>query len=344
MIVNMSGGGAKELAVKIIGDDVQPVGKAGMLWVNTEITIDGWAFSAVAPGSPSAGMIWVQTDAASANVINILKKNAAVENVKSVYQYVSGAWVRLEAFYHNGTDWVQVSYIVINPNTDLAYTGSWSIIDDGGGHWRVKFFTSGTLTVTGGGAIDLFLLGGGGGTPQGVSGGGGGGYTATYSNLALGAGSYAIVVGAGGVLTSVAGNGNQGGTSTALGHSAPGGYGGTQLGKGGNGGSGGAGSYNASGSPNSCNGGTNGANGTNGGNNTTMVGGTGQGTTTREFAESTGTLYAPGGASYNGTIGTPFNTDGTANTGGGAGSSVAMVNGHNGGSGIIVIRDHREAA
>lgn len=341
------GGGASDLAVRILGGTVQPAGSAGMLWVNTDVAIDGWAFAAVAPGSPAAGMVWIQTDAANANAINILKNNAAVENVKSVYQYTSGAWARLEAYYHNGTGWAQVSYVVINPNTDLSYTGSWSIIDDGDGHWRVKFTTSGTLTVTGGGAIDLFLLGGGGGTPKGVSGGGGGGYTATHGNLSLSAGTYAIVVGSGGVGINVDGAGNQGGTTSALGFSAAGGYGGVSNAKGGNGGSGGGGAYNNGGSPNTCGGGSDGSNGTAGGDTTTRVGGTGQGSTTREFGEATGTLYAGGGASYGGAAGAgggaAFSTAAVANTGGGAGSGGGTLTGYAGGSGIVVMRDHRAA-
>ena len=42
MILNMSGG-AKELAVKVVGGTVQPTGVAGMLWCNTATVIPSCA-------------------------------------------------------------------------------------------------------------------------------------------------------------------------------------------------------------------------------------------------------------------------------------------------------------
>lgn len=206
-----------------------------------------------------------------------------------------------------------------NPNTDFTYTGSYSIIDDGEGHWRVKFLTSGTLTVTGSAAIQVFLVGGGGG---GRTGGGGGGYTLTQS-LTLTPGTYNIVIGTGGPQAT------NGGNTTAFSLTAnggvAGGFGNSATGVGGKGGSGGGGTYNGTG-------GTNGGNGTNG---SVAVGGTGQGTTTKEFAETDGTLYSTGGNSY-GSGGAAR----AANTGDG-GHGNGANSGWAGGSGILIIRDHR---
>ena len=82
--------------------------------------------------------------------------------------------------------------------------------------------------------------------------------------------------------------------------------------------------------------------------------GIGQGTTTREFGESTGDLYSGGGsgaergntttiiAGGSGGGGTGGNGGaGTANTGGGGGGSTAQSGGGAGGSGIVIIRNHR---
>ena len=48
---------------------------------------------------------------------------------------------------------------------EYTYTGNASLIDDGGGNWRIKFLTSGTLTFTklgnAKGGLDVFLVGGG---------------------------------------------------------------------------------------------------------------------------------------------------------------------------------------
>ena len=229
----------------------------------------------------------------------------------------------------------------------FTYTGSYEVIDDGHGNWRIKFLTSGTLTFTSlanaSRGIDVFLVGAGAGGVSYVGtivsvAGGGAGYTKTQKNVPVTRGtSYSIVIGSGGANKSYqAGNpssvtGNAGGSTSAFGYTASGG-GSCKAGHnyypetynyswsdGGNGGSGGG--------PHNKNGGTNGGNGENGG--THHAGGTGQGTTTREFGENDGALYATGGGSSSARGGA--NT-GNGNYGGSSGS---------GGSGIVVIRNHR---
>ena len=117
---------------------------------------------------------------------------------------------------------------------------------------------------------------------------------------------------------------------------------------GGNGGSGGGG----------MDGGNGGSNGSNGGSSYLYGGGTGQGTTTREFGESEGTLYSGGGGGgINGGFGGPggggngasvihfdnqtiYNagTAGQAGTGGGGGGGNNGGGEQPGGSGIAIIR------
>ena len=100
-------------------------------------------------------------------------------------------------------------------------------------------------------------------------------------------------------------------------------------------------------------GGSNGGNGGNGEYPLSYSGGAGQGTTTRAFNESTGTLYSGGGGGYNGSGGAGgggngygYNgggngKDGASNTGGGGGgcsNSSKRNGGGAGGSGIAIIR------
>lgn len=245
---------------------------------------------------------------------------------------------------------------------EFSYSGNYKLIDDGkdGGtrNWRIKLHTSGTLKFTKVvDAIDVFLVGGGGG---GGGGGGAGGYTKTTRNVAVSAGTeYSIVIGAGaaGLFSSSDhyANASQGGTTTAFGSSAEGGWAGVggvhhsavSTGWGGSGGGGfGAGA-----------GGSDGSAGSDGG----WPGGAGQGTTTREFGETTGDLYAGGGGGgdYDGWgnrtgaggaggggngSGTGKGANGTANTGGGGGGGFRgdpSYYGGDGGSGIVVIRNAR---
>ena len=238
-----------------------------------------------------------------------------------------------------------------------TYTGDSEFISDGGDNWRIKFLTSGTLTFsslgTASSGIDLFLVGGG-------SAEGGGGYTATHKGLSIAKGtSYSIVVGSGGTSSSV-----NGGTSSGFGKSVNGGQG-----KDGGSGAGGSGYVN-----DGATGGSNGGNGGLGGDNWT--GGTGQGTTTREFGESSGALYAGGGGGglgsgckaclpdSNGKMtvdktsvggaggdstagngegykGAASCTNGKTNTGGGAGLGKRGTAQCTGGSGVVIIRNKR---
>ena len=225
---------------------------------------------------------------------------------------------------------------------DFTYTGTYHLLKDGGNNWRIKFLTSGTLKFTRLGnaesGIDVFLVGGGGSGNNGANtigaggGGGGGGYTTTKKGVSVATGTtYSITVG------------SSGGTSKAFSYSANPGSSSNGRG-GGNGGSGGGSSYGAGGSD-----------GGNGGrpSDTSYIAGKGQGTTTREFGESTGDLYAGGGGGSNQSSGLSGGAggggngcgiqsgtaaSGTANTGGGGGGG---KNPGSGGSGIVIIRNKR---
>lgn len=263
---------------------------------------------------------------------------------------------------------VEYVTIVYRITPEFTYTGDSEIVDDSDNiisdfaswknNWKIRFLTSGTLTFTNlngaEGGIDVFLVGGGGGSKGGATGtgGGGGGYTTTANAVSLVAGTaYDIAVGAGG-----SGDANGGNTSafsvTASGGSCNNGS------TGGNGGSGG-GAYQHAQATGECAGGSDGGNGGDSGYGAN--GGTGQGTTTREFGDSSGKLYAgggggssnkgtnnpAGGAGGGGTGGRYTDgsggTNGETNTGGGAGGT-AVNSTMSGGSGIVVIRNARGTA
>ena len=234
----------------------------------------------------------------------------------------------------------------------FTYTGNFEIANGDNADWKIYFLTSGTLTfIEEPPRIDVFLVGGGGGGGQGwnsAGAGGGGGYTKTVTNVVISNNKdYAIVVGEGGTVTDTA-KSNDGGSSSAFGFSVSGGQGGGGINRsninwvGGNGGSGGANYNNTTGA------GSDGSNATSGG--------TGQGTTTREFGESTGKLYSAGGQGGDNTgSSSPKNppideTGGAAgvkppaNRGGGGGGSnhYNINNATAGGSGVLVIRTHIE--
>ena len=252
---------------------------------------------------------------------------------------------------------VEYVTIVYRITPEFTYTGDYEIVDDSDNpisdfanwknNWKIRFLTSGTLTFTKlngwNGQLDVFLVGGGGGSWYGTWGGdrnpnyvpsaaAGGGYTITKKNISVTVGTqYTISIGAGGLggTGDINDSGKNGGNTTAFGATANGGKTGTTKVKGGDGGSGGAGYSGGSG-------GVDGADGS-GGQYDEWAGGKGQGTTTREFAESAGKLYSTGG-SFN------KSNEVTANTGDGGNHGSAQENGHTGASGIVVVRNAREAA
>ncbi len=250
--------------------------------------------------------------------------------------------------------------------SDFTYTGSCTWVQDAGVNWRLKFLSGGTFTPKRNVDADVFLVGGGGGGGQGnvaAGGGGGGGYTTSSFNIRLYANTaYTILVGEGGAPNET------GGTTSAFGisafggvfggHNAPYNWSGNPGGAGGSGG--GAGGDGAASTPRPGQpGGSNGGNGGSGYNGGQTAGGAGQGTTTREFGEAESDLYAGGGGggAYYSTLasgaggagggGHGFGSSGAAtagspNTGGGGGgSSKGGSDGASGGSGILVIRNHR---
>jgi len=251
---------------------------------------------------------------------------------------------------------VEHTTINVSLNTVPAFTydGDYEIVDDNDNpitfssdNWKIRFLTSGTLTFTklNGAAdgIDVFCVGGGGNAVNTGRSGAGGGYTATKRNVSVEANTilYEIVVG------------GAAGASSAFNVSVSGGKSQTNINsyrvRAGNGGSGGG--YGA------ANGGRDGSNGFTDGSlgeyqTEPHLGGTGQGTTTREFGEEGARLYAGGGAGYgydnagswSATSGGEggggnSNCNGKTNTGGGAGAGPS----HNmsGGSGIVIIRNAR---
>lgn len=247
----------------------------------------------------------------------------------------------------------------------FTYTGQYNIRKDG----VVELLTSGTITFLSPAVIDIFCVGGGGKggvaryTASDAGGGGGGGFTRTVRRINV-SGAYNIAVGAGatalrtpggtssfGSVVSAAG-GNSGGIDSAISER-----------NGLSGGSGGGG-----GAQSNSSGGIGGSDGGSGGS-ATGSGGAGQGTTTREFGEAGGKLYAggggggryfvsaspvvsmggAGGGGSGGWAGSASQGEqapaaGIANTGGGGGGGVdasghTLIQGASGGSGIVCFRD-----
>lgn len=276
--------------------------------------------------------------------------------------------------------WTSGQAVNVIPETKpvYEYSGKHEYIDDGDGNWRIKFTTSGKLrwlsSIT---KIDIFGVGGGGGgggttsTYGGDGGGGGSGYTKTVKLVEItNKQEIDVVIGAGGRASSAGGTTTFGNILSVNG-GQPGGtcrsYDDDANATGGAGGSGGGpacalATYTSQGNP-----GSDGNSGTNtytqASQGVTVLGGRGQGTTTREFGESDGPLHAGGGqgvyinyfnvpsgsgpAGQSGSNGNSHPTyrggKGGGGYGGGGGGSLQAAGGA-GSAGVVIIRNSRESA
>ena len=264
----------------------------------------------------------------------------------------------------NESDYRTGSRISVTQLVVPTFTGSHSVFGSAT-QGRLEMYSSGTLTIKTTRSYDIFIVGGGGGGSgenyQGSSmgAGAGAGYTRTYNgvnytanqniNVQIGSGGSGVYRETDGVIM-----GNNGGATkldnyTANGGSSPHTLDSGDVIDGGNGGSGGGASctseYGVAG-----NGGSNGSNG----GRADGMGGRGQGTTTKMFGDSSGTLYAGGGGGAGGSqFGSggsggggngirgwgSHDSDGTKNTGGGGGGGANNYGEvSSGGSGIAIIR------
>lgn len=371
MIFNVSNGATLNYRIKGVTAAPTEPGSANDIVIVTEAAIGDVQINCMAEPTlrsdgtaPQTGDVYILTKTNSVGAFNALKQNALYGLPGACYQYGGEAWNAVYAYIFQDDAWKCFS----TPFTleALSYSGvegvDYEKIDDGEGNWRMRLLTSGTLTVSSSGEIDVFLVGGGGGggsvtADQTIGAGGGGGRTTTALDVSVTPGNYTIVIGAGGARGkngTNSGKGGAGGQTSAFEQTANGGSAQSASNKGGNGGSGGGGAQNVGGSD-----------GGNGSGETGYVG-IGQGTTTREFGEGGATLYAggggggsntgtgkaggAGGGARGGATGSAPTATGVANTGGGGGgggyslSYNGCPSGSAGGCGIVIIRNHREAA
>jgi hypothetical protein len=125
---NTGGGGGGGLNFKVVGGTTAPSNpKENTIWINTSTKITDWVFSATQPNAVS-GRVWISTGTSSSMEFNALKKNGIQVYPISAKQYVSGAWVGVEAkSYHNGAfvDWWDGG-LFVNGNQYKSVTGGWS--------------------------------------------------------------------------------------------------------------------------------------------------------------------------------------------------------------------------
>ena len=127
--------GLQSLSFEVVGNPQPENPKANTIWVDTDVEITGWDFSAAEPANPAEGMVWGSTGTASSVAFNALKENSVMVYPLSAKQYVSGAWVDKTAkSYLNGAwvDWfVWSGQLYQSGNEFTNETGGWYAADGG---------------------------------------------------------------------------------------------------------------------------------------------------------------------------------------------------------------------
>lgn len=120
-------GGGAPLNFKVVGGTSQPSNpKENTIWVNTNIAITNWVFSATQPAAAS-GRVWIFVGISSPVEFNALKKNSIQVYPLSARQYINGAWTGKTAKIYRGGAWVSVwdGVLLTSTNTYYDYTGGW---------------------------------------------------------------------------------------------------------------------------------------------------------------------------------------------------------------------------
>ena len=127
-IFNVAGSFEGGPDLTVIGGTTQPTGTENMVWVNTDTTINGYAFSATEPENPVEGMVWFGTGTSSNTAINVDKNNTVMLYPLDCKQYVSGAWISKTANVYLNRTWIELWAGMIFDNGDeyTVITGGFS--------------------------------------------------------------------------------------------------------------------------------------------------------------------------------------------------------------------------
>lgn len=123
------GGGSGGLNFRIVGGTSEPSNpRENLIWVNTDVKITSWIFSANEPENPESGTVWISTGSSSTVEFNAIKKNGIQVYPLSAKQYIDGVWVDVEAKVYQNGKWVDLLYVYLISGSTLntAFAGAWN--------------------------------------------------------------------------------------------------------------------------------------------------------------------------------------------------------------------------
>ena len=125
-----AGGGGTALNFRVVGGTEAPANPAAnCIWVNTDVDITSWVFSAEEPSPAEPDMVWIRIATSSPVAFNALKKNGIMVYPMSAKQYIDGTWLDKTAKSGKGGAWVDwaADTVLYNSgvfNEDVAHFSS----------------------------------------------------------------------------------------------------------------------------------------------------------------------------------------------------------------------------
>lgn len=101
-------GGGVALNFKVVGNPQPEAPRENTIWVNTDVPIGVWYFSATQPENMAEGEVWFRTGTSSSTAFNALKKQNIMVYPLQAQQYINGALVDVTAKIYQDGAWQSV--------------------------------------------------------------------------------------------------------------------------------------------------------------------------------------------------------------------------------------------
>ena len=105
-------GGGTSLNFKVVGNPQPSNPRENTIWVNTDVAIPVWHFTAKRPENMKQGAVWFKTVTASTIAFNALKKNEIQLCIENVRQYINGELIELNAAIYQSGKWTNIEDLV----------------------------------------------------------------------------------------------------------------------------------------------------------------------------------------------------------------------------------------
>lgn len=126
-----SSGGGVSMNYKVVGGTSQPSNPdVNTIWVKSAKEITSYLFSPVQPSGASEGMVWIKTGTSGSVILDIPKEATVRLYLTGCSQYISGAWVNVDAYIYQSSAWAQfgtaIIYLYNAGDKCTSITGGWT--------------------------------------------------------------------------------------------------------------------------------------------------------------------------------------------------------------------------